>query len=103
MHLSDDGACAFQGRRSARNLADHAGSFGGGVEEEMKISARNQLRGRIVSVTKGRTTTHVRLEVGSAVVMAAITNEAVDDLALKPGQDAYAIIKASDVMIAIDH
>ena len=68
----------------------------------MKISARNQLKGKIIDVTKGQTTSHVRLKVGSAMITAAITNEAVDDLELGPGQDAYAVIKASDVMVAID-
>jgi molybdopterin-binding protein len=68
----------------------------------MKLSARNQLKGRIVKVTRGATTSHVRLDIGGAVVTASITNEAVDDLRLAEGQDAYAVIKASDVMIAID-
>jgi molybdopterin-binding protein len=68
----------------------------------MKLSARNQLRGRILTVTRGATTSHVRLDVNGAVLTASITNEAVDELDLKPGQDAYAVIKASDVMIAID-
>lgn len=68
----------------------------------MKISARNQLKGRIVEVTKGATTAHVRLDVGGTVVTAAITNTAVDELELAVGQDAYAVVKASDVMIAID-
>lgn len=68
----------------------------------MKISARNKIKGKIVSVTKGATTSHVRLDIGGAIVTAAITNEAVDELKLKDGQDAYAFVKASDVMIAID-
>ena len=50
----------------------------------MKLSARNQLKGKIVGVTKGQTTAHVR----------------IDDLALKVGDDAFAVIKASDVMVA---
>ncbi|MCC6737343.1 MAG: TOBE domain-containing protein [Bauldia sp.] len=68
----------------------------------MKISARNNLRGRIVDVVKGATTAHVRIDIGGAVVTAAITNEAVDDLKLKVGDTAAAVIKASDVMIAVD-
>jgi len=68
----------------------------------MKISARNRLRGKIVEITKGKTTDHVRIDTGGAIVTAAITNEAVDELALKTGQEAYAVIKASDVMIAVD-
>jgi molybdopterin-binding protein len=68
----------------------------------MKLSARNQLKGRIVGVTRGATTSHVRVDVNGTVVTASITNEAVDELKLAAGQDAYAVIKASDVMIAID-
>jgi molybdopterin-binding protein len=66
----------------------------------MKLSARNQLKGKIVAVTKGQTTAHVRIDIGgSVIVTSSITNEAVDDLALKVGDDALAVIKASDVMI----
>ena len=66
----------------------------------MKLSARNQIRGRVVDVQKGQTTAHIRIDVGNGVVMtSAITNEAVDDLALKPGDNVTAVIKASDVMI----
>jgi len=68
----------------------------------VKISARNKLKGRVVEVTKGQTTAHVRLDVNGTVVTAAITNEAVDELRLEVGQDAYAVVKASDVMVAID-
>lgn len=68
----------------------------------MKLSARNQLKGTIVEVKKGTTTAHVRIEVGGQVITSAITNEAVDELKLAKGQPAYAVIKASDVMIAVD-
>ena len=68
----------------------------------MKLSARNQLKGRIVDVTRGATTSHVRIDIGGAIVTSSITNEAVDELGLAAGQDAYAVIKASDVMVAID-
>jgi molybdopterin-binding protein len=68
----------------------------------MKISARNILKGKIVEVTKGTTTSHVKIDVGGIVVTSAITNAAVDDLQLAPGKPAYAVIKASDVMIGID-
>ena len=69
----------------------------------MKISARNKLKGTIVEIVKGATTAHVRLEVGPGqVITASITNEAVDELGLKAGQSALAVIKASDVMIAVD-
>ena len=66
----------------------------------MKISARNQIKGRVVDVQKGQTTSHVRVEIGEGVVItASITNEAVYDLGLRAGDDVTAIIKASDVMI----
>lgn len=68
----------------------------------MKISARNQLKGRIVEITKGATTAHVRLDVTGTIVTASITNAAVDELGLQVGQEAYAVVKASDVMIAVD-
>lgn len=68
----------------------------------MKISARNQLKGTIVEVTKGATTSHVRIDIGGGVlVTASITNDAVAELKLKAGKTAYAVIKASDVMVAV--
>ena len=68
----------------------------------MRVSARNQLKGKIVEVTKGQTTAHIRIDVGGAVMTASITNEAVDELGLKVGQEAYAVVKASDVMVAVN-
>jgi molybdopterin-binding protein len=67
----------------------------------MKLSARNQISGKIVEVHKGQTTSHVQIDVGHGVIItASITNEAVDDLKLKEGDSAIAVIKASDVMVA---
>jgi len=67
----------------------------------MKLSARNQIKGKVVAVQKGQTTAHVRIDIGNGVVVtASITNEAVDDLALKVGDATIAVIKASDVMVA---
>ena len=61
------------------------------------------LKGRVREVKKGATTAHVRIELpGGAVITASITNEAVDDLRLALGDEAYAVIKASDVMVARD-
>jgi molybdopterin-binding protein len=69
----------------------------------MRLSARNRIKGKIVEVKKGATTAHVRIDVGGGqVVTAAITNEAVEELGLTAGKDAYAVIKASDVMIGVD-
>jgi molybdopterin-binding protein len=68
----------------------------------MKLSARNVIPGKVVDVKKGQTTAHVRLDVGGTIITASITNEAVDDVALKVGDSASAVIKSSDVIIAKD-
>ena len=68
----------------------------------MKISARNVLKGKIIDVTKGATTAHVKIDVGGIIVTSSITNAAVDELKLAAGKDAYAVIKASDVMIGTE-
>ena len=69
----------------------------------MRLSTRNQLKGKIIEVQKGATTAHVRLEIAPGqIVTAAITNEAVEELGLKSGDTAIALIKASSVMIAVD-
>ena len=67
----------------------------------MKLSARNQIKGKVVEVRKGVTTAHVRIDIGNGtVITSSITNEAVDELGLSVGDDAFAVIKASDVMVA---
>lgn len=69
----------------------------------MKLSARNQLKGTIVEVKKGQTTSHIRIDIGGGtVITASITNEAVDDLNLAAGQKAIAIVKATSVIVAVD-
>jgi molybdopterin-binding protein len=68
----------------------------------MKLSARNQLKGKITEVKKGATTTHVRIDVGGQIITASITNESADELKLEKGKTAYAIIKASSVMVGVD-
>ena len=69
----------------------------------MKISGRNFIEGTISDVHKGSTTAHVHLQIaGGAIITASITNEAVDDLKLEKGKKAHALIKSSDVMIAVD-
>ena len=66
----------------------------------MQISARNQIKGKVVEVQRGQTTAHVRIEIGkNSFITSSITNEAVDELKLKPGDAVTAIIKASDVMV----
>jgi molybdopterin-binding protein len=69
----------------------------------MRISARNQIKGTVVDVKKGATTSHIRVDIGGGQIMtSSITNEAVDDLGIKTGSKATVVIKASDVMIAVD-
>ncbi|MBR1144976.1 MULTISPECIES: molybdopterin-binding protein [unclassified Bradyrhizobium] len=69
----------------------------------MRISARNQIKGTVVEVRKGATTSHVRVDIGNGqIITSSITNEAVDDLGIKTGGKAIVVIKASDVMIAVD-
>lgn len=68
----------------------------------MKLSARNQLKGKIVEIKKGTTTAHVRIDIGGQTITATITNDSVDELKLEKGKTAYAIIKASSVMVGTD-
>lgn len=69
----------------------------------MRISARNQLKGTVVEVKKNATTSHVRVDIGDGkIVTSSITNEAVDELSIKAGDQVIAVIKATDVMIAVD-
>ena len=68
----------------------------------MKLSARNQLKGKITEVKKGAITTHVRIDVVGQIITASITNESADELKLEKGKTAYAIIKASSVIVGVD-
>jgi len=69
----------------------------------MKLSARNVLKGRVVNVTKGAVNSVVELEIAPGIrLTAVITQEAVSELGLAKGKDAYAVIKASNVLIAVE-
>jgi molybdopterin-binding protein len=69
----------------------------------MKISARNVLKGKVMKVTKGAVNTEVLLELpGGDQVVSIISKESATKLGLKSGKTAYAVIKASNVMIAVD-
>jgi len=69
----------------------------------MKLSARNILKGVVVNVVKGAVNSEVIIELpGGAQVVSVITNSSVENLGLKKGKEAYAVIKASNVMIAVD-
>lgn len=69
----------------------------------MKLSARNQLKGRVVKITAGAVNSEVILELADGVqIVSIITNESVKTLGLAKGKEAYAVIKASNVMIAVE-
>jgi len=69
----------------------------------MKISARNVLKGKIIHITKGAVNAEVTIElVGGVQIVSIITNTSVENLGLAEGKEAYAVVKASSVMIAID-
>lgn len=67
----------------------------------MKVSARNAFTGKIVEIHEGATTAHVVIDVNGIKVTASITNESVEELGLKVGATATAIVKSSDVIIAV--
>jgi molybdopterin-binding protein len=67
----------------------------------MRLSARNQLAGKVVSINRGEAIANVELDVAGQRVVASITVEAVEQLGLEPGRDVVAVIKASDVMIGV--
>lgn len=67
----------------------------------MKISARNQLAGTVRSITEGAAIANVELDVGGNRVEASITVEAVQELGLSEGSEVVAVIKASDVLLAL--
>lgn len=66
----------------------------------MKISARNMLKGTVSSVAEGAVNGVVAIDLGGTTVKADITMEAIEELGLKEGVEAYAIVKASNVMFA---
>lgn len=69
----------------------------------MKLSARNILKGKVIRIVTGAVNSEIALELpGGAKITSIITNESVKTLGLAEGQDAYAVIKASEVMIAVD-
>jgi molybdopterin-binding protein len=70
----------------------------------MRVSARNLLKGRIKQIEPGAVNSEIVLDLpGGLEVVSIITNKSVKALGLSVGKDAYAVIKASSVMIAVDH
>lgn len=69
----------------------------------MKLSARNVLKGRVVAITPGAVNVEVVLEIAPGVqVVSIITKSSAESLGLAVGKDAYAVVKASSVMVAVD-
>jgi molybdopterin-binding protein len=69
----------------------------------MKLSARNQFKGKVVSVNEGAVNCIVKIDIGGGnIVSATISKEAVKELALEPGKEAYAVVKSTSVMVGID-
>jgi molybdopterin-binding protein len=69
----------------------------------MKLSARNLLKGKVVKIVRGAVNAEVIIQLsGGEQVVSIITNASVESLGLKEGKEAYAVIKASSVMIAVD-
>ena len=69
----------------------------------MKISARNILKGKVVKIVQGAVNSEIIIELpGGARLVSIITNSSVENLGLKEGKEAYAIIKASNVMVGVD-
>ena len=72
-------------------------------EPDMKLSARNQLKGKVININKGAVNSIVTLDIGGGnIIVATISCAAVEELGLEVGSDAYAVIKATSVMVGID-
>jgi molybdate transport system regulatory protein len=73
-----------------------------GSERLTRLSARNQLAGKVAAIARGAVNGHVTLELdGGGALTASITNEAIDELGLAEGSPALAVVKATDVMVAV--
>ncbi|HET9119516.1 MAG TPA: TOBE domain-containing protein [Solirubrobacterales bacterium] len=68
----------------------------------MQISARNKLPGQVKNVTQGEAIANVELDVNGMRLVASVTVEAVRELGIETGKDVTAVVKASDVMLAVD-
>ncbi|HEY5016616.1 MAG TPA: TOBE domain-containing protein [Streptosporangiaceae bacterium] len=67
----------------------------------MRLSARNKISARVTGITKGEATANVQLDAGGVRLVASITVEAVNELGLAEGTEVVAIVKASDVILAV--
>jgi len=66
----------------------------------MGISARNQLKGKIIDVIRGDVMAHVTIRVGKALIDSVITRKSADELKLKKGDTVVAVVKATEVMVS---
>ncbi len=70
----------------------------------MKISARNQFKGTVIGIQEGAVNGIVKIDIGGGNVMSAtISMNAIRELGLEVGKEAYAIVKATSVMVGVDH
>lgn len=69
------------------------------TKDAVKTTARNVLKGKVIEVKKGAVNSEVKLSLWTATISAIVTNEAIEDLSIKVSEDAYAIIKASSVIL----
>jgi len=75
--------------------------IGNGYRAVMKLSARNRISARVTGVTRGEATANVELDANGVRLVASITVEAADELGLAEGTDVIAVVKASDVILAV--
>jgi molybdopterin-binding protein len=68
----------------------------------MKLSARNRIPAKVVSVSQGEAIANVEMEANGQRIVASITVEAVRELGIVEGKDVFAVVKASDVMVAVE-
>ena len=69
----------------------------------MKISARNQFKGKVIDIQEGAVNGIVKIDIGGGNVMSAtISMNAIRELGLEVGKEAYAIVKATSVMVGVD-
>jgi molybdopterin-binding protein len=71
------------------------------MEHSMRLSARNKISGRVTGITRGEAAANVELDAGGVRLVASITVEAVNELGLAVGSEVVAIVKASDVILAV--
>ena len=69
------------------------------TKDAVKTTARNVLKGKVVEVIKGAINSEVKLSLGNSIISAVVTNDAIEDLSIKASEDAYAIFKASSVIL----